>query len=184
MTDFGQLRARAQGVLTSQICNQIRFKLDNVRIQSFMFGYIGTAIGMGRIKFRVGGGNGYDHKSNTMFLMSEDVPSNEIVHEATHAIIDATNPGLTITKGTGEAAAYLAETVYSIVAFGEPRSLDVRFLTRPVAQLARELIAFNSNPKVSFVCPDFEVSGIKAILRNSRLVGDINRLDRMDGIGD
>ncbi|MBR1155223.1 hypothetical protein [Bradyrhizobium sp. JYMT SZCCT0428] len=182
MTDLPSFRSRAKGILTSPACNNIRFKLDNVQIRSFMFGYIGDAIARNRVHIKAEGFNGYDHESDTIFLVSPDVRPHELVHEATHAVIDATNRGLVISKGPGEAAAYLAETVYSIVTQGEANSLDVPHLTPPVASLARRLIEYNKDPRRTFTCPASDVTLIKAILGSSKLAGNMARMDTMNGI--
>jgi hypothetical protein len=73
-----------------------------------MLGYIGSEILRDKVHVREGGSNWYDHVSNVRSVDDFDTEPHVIVHEATHAVIDATNPGLIITKGSGEAAAYLA----------------------------------------------------------------------------
>ena len=129
--EINKLRARARNILCSSHCNySIRFKLENIRIQALQFGYIGDLISRGKINIRIGSGNGYDHRSNTLIFYDVDVEAHVIVHEATHAAIDATHQGVTITKGHGEAAAYLAEMIYSIVTTGGAVDLNVQHLTR------------------------------------------------------
>jgi hypothetical protein len=45
--------------------------------------------------------------------MTRSISTNS-THESTHALIDATNPGLEVSVGLGEAAAYLAEAILAI----------------------------------------------------------------------
>jgi hypothetical protein len=109
-----QLREKAANVLRSATCTSIRFRLDNVRIERSMYPYIAGAILENRVHIEEGGGDGYDHTTNTIFFQSTGVQPATIVHEATHAVIDATMKGQNITKGTGEAVAYLAEAQHSV----------------------------------------------------------------------
>jgi hypothetical protein len=106
-----RLRARAATILSSSTCQKIRFKLDNIAIQTFMYSYVAGLIRDDHVHINIGSGNGYEYESNTITYESVDVSPKAIVHEATHAVIDATNPDKYVTKGTHEAAAYLAESV-------------------------------------------------------------------------
>src|SRR2546423_8403338 len=112
--ETSRLRSRAENVLSSPACRAVRFRLDNVAIQTFMYSTIANAIREDRVHMRIGRSRHYDHLTNTIWLDTADVPPYVIVHEATHAVLDATHVGQNITVGTHEAAAYLAETVYAL----------------------------------------------------------------------
>jgi hypothetical protein len=83
-------------------------------------------------------------------------------------------------KGHAEAAAYLAEMIYAVVTTGDAVDLEVPYLTRPVWQLAKKVLAAGS--KTTYTCPSDDIASIVAILQNSRLAGDMERLDTMDNI--
>ncbi len=183
--DDEKLRWRMSRVLHSRECRAIRFKLDNVAIQTYMYAYIGDAITDHVVNVNANAsGRGYDHRSNTITFTSHDIFPAAIVHEATHAIIDATHQGKNISKGTHEAAAYLAETLYSMNCGDDDASVDVPHLDAPLAQLANKVNAYNArHPSGLYVCPGSDVIYIKAILQSSALRMDVNRMDTMDGIG-
>ncbi len=149
-----------------------------------MYGYIGDAILRNKVRVIIGDGNAYYRSSNTLKFDAYDVKSHAIVHEATHAVIDATHKGVTITIGTGEAAAYLAEMIYAIVTTGESVYLDVPRLTPPVFRLASAVLAHNSSSKAAYTCPSSDVMNIISILAASSLPHSYNTPDRMDGIGE
>ncbi len=182
-SEIRALRLRTQAILRSQVCQKIRFKLANVQIQTFMYGYIGSAIADDRVHLRVGNGHNYNPASNTITFDSEEPDAATIVHEATHAVIDATHVGKTITTGVHETSAYLAETMYTLLTGKDP-FLDVPHLTHPVAQLARSVIAFNKKSNGVYQCSLSETRGIIAILEHSNLRMDTAHTERMDGIGD
>jgi hypothetical protein len=183
--DDEKLRWRMSRVLHSKECRAIRFKLDNVVIQTYMYAYIGDAITDRLVNINPNSsGHAYDPKSNTIIVDSHDVAPAVIVHEATHAVIDATHQGKNISVGTHEAAAYLAETLYSMYCHDDDASVDVPHLDRPLILLARKVNSFNaSHPSGSFLCPDSDVLYIKAIIRSSGLRSNVDRVDTMDGIG-
>ena len=82
-------------------------------IEYLMYNYVANLIEQNKIRIGMSSGRTYNHISDYITFDSVDVGPEVIVHEATHALIDAVYPGLTITNGTGEACAYLAETIYS-----------------------------------------------------------------------
>jgi hypothetical protein len=181
--EVNKLRGRVANIVCSVHCNyHIRFQLANIRIQTLQFAYVGGLVKRGKVNVRIGSGNGYDHTSNTITFDDVDVGDHAIVHEAAHAVIDATHPGVTITKGTGEAAAYLSEMIYSLVTTGEAVDLDVPRLTRPVWLLARSVLAHNRANKDSYRCPSSDVANIVGVLQSSRLVGDVFKAYTMDDI--
>ena len=173
------LRARMKTVLCTSHCNQIRFQLDNVKIEFLMYNYVAGLIEQGKIRVKMDSGPSYDHRTDLITFSDVDTEPNVIVHEATHALIDAVYPGLTITKGTGEACAYLAETIYSWIATGGSRDLDIPHLTAPVSRLAKEVLAYNATHSDAYVCPGDQLQYIKGIMSN---VMEIGRKDTMDGM--
>lgn len=180
--EISRLRAKAKTLLTSSVCKQIRFKLDNVAIQYLMYGYVAGLIAEDHVHIKVESGDGYDHVFNTMTFSSADPHAATIVHEATHAVIDATNAGKDVTKGTHETAAYLAETIFSLLS-GDSPDLGVPYLTPPLVELAGKVMAFNKSGKSGlFVCPLTDTEYVKKILASSRLAGAVDRVDRMDGV--
>jgi hypothetical protein len=182
--ELKQLRLRVGHVLKSPECLEIRFKMGDILIQRFMYTYIAQAIMDDTVHLDIDDGNGYDHECNTITYDSLDVGPAAIVHEATHALINATNVGKTITKGMHEAAAYLAEALWALNA-GRDVSVDVPHMDRPLRRLARSIQEFNpSNVSGSYVCPPAEVAYLQAVLASSALGMEINRADRQPGIGD
>jgi hypothetical protein len=175
------LRVKIWRTLKTNACTAIRFKLDNVRIQTYMYTYMADAVYNDRVHVAEGRGNGYDDETNTLRFLDADPEPYVLVHETTHAIIDATHPGKSISKGAHEASAYLAETIWAIHV-GEEVSLDVARLDRPVYQLAKKVIAFNQKNKSGlYDCHYNDTFEIKAILNG---MYDVSTVRTMDGIGD
>jgi hypothetical protein len=181
--ELSGLRSRAASILKSQPCSDIRFKLNNITIQKYMYMYIADAILDGHVHVAEGGGDGYDHESNTIVFQSANIEPAVIVHEATHAVIDATNPGVKVTKGTHEAAAYIAETLFRM-STGAPLDLEVPHLIRQVLPLAQQIKAWNARNIWLFPCPQRSVDNIIAVIEHSPLRTDTTRELLMDGIGD
>lgn len=182
-TELNSLRLRAQGILKSQACMAIRFKIDNVGIQTFMYAYIADAIYKDQVHIRIGEGRGYDYTSNTITFDSINVDPPIIVHESTHAVIDATHVGKTITVGTHETAAYLAETLYALNSNYNQHIIDDQNIMRSIYKLARKIQNFNSKHQSGlFSCPPDDILYIKRVLEHSALRMNVNREDKMDGI--
>jgi hypothetical protein len=177
-SETDKLRGRFRS-LKSPILNLVRFQLNNVKIQYLQYNWISDLVVSGKISLTMSAGRSYDHMTDTLSIDDADAAFNVIVHEATHAIIDACYPGLKITKGTGEACAYLAETVFNIAWKDEAPYLDMNYLTKPVAQLARRVLAFNAGHPQPYVCDQGSVDEIIGILGVHMNVG---RTDVMNGI--
>jgi hypothetical protein len=184
--DLARLRARMQNILTSSACKQIRFKMANIHIQTFMYGYIAGSIDNGRVRVQIGKGDYGDIDSDRhtyiLTLSSADAAPNVIVHECTHAVIWATQIGLTLTKETHEAAAYLADSMYEMLCGRSAPDTQVAGLTGPVARLARQAVDFNKSHDTTFVCPPSDVELIKAIYKRSPLGAE--RTWTQGGLGD
>jgi hypothetical protein len=117
------LRKRVVNVLRSQAGMNIKFTIVGSTVMGYGYGYVADVIEQGGIKIKIGNTGAftasYDHRGSTptfVFGNPSIVSSPEgratIVHEATHAVIDAVRKGRTIAFGDNEVAAYLAETVY------------------------------------------------------------------------
>lgn len=117
------LRKRVVSVLRSPACMNIKFTIVGSTVMGYGYGYVADVIEQGGIKVKIGNTGAftanYDHRGSTPTFVFGDpsiVSSPEgratIVHEATHAVIDAVRKGRTIAFGDNEVAAYLAETIY------------------------------------------------------------------------
>jgi hypothetical protein len=181
------LLSRMQRVLSSPAANAVRFQLDNVAIHSYMLGYIATAVGDDRVHVRVDGSraNSYNPEFNTINFIFADPDDATIVHESTHAAIDATNPGLAVTVATGEAVAYVAESVYALNAGFDDHTIDDRGIMRAAYVLARQIRAYNAiNPSGVYTCPPSDVATLKSALIGSRLAQDFAKSFVQDGLGE
>ena len=117
------LKARVINVLRSPACLDIQFTIAGSTIMGYGYGYVADMIKQDGIRIRIGNTGAftasYDHHGSTPTFVFGDpsiVSSPDgratIVHEATHAVIDAVRKGRTIAFGDNEVAAYLAETIY------------------------------------------------------------------------
>jgi hypothetical protein len=178
---IAKLRARIVGVVATPACADIRFKLANVHIHRFMYNYVAGLIQEDRIHVDTDGNPGYDHNSKTLVL-DEDEPDATIVHESTHALINITHAGKTITKGVHETSAYLAEALWALNA-GREIAIDVPVVDRKVGRLARKIKAFYAGNRMQLydVEPGDYVD-IQQHLAASALKMDINREDVQIGI--
>lgn len=183
------LLGKIERTLKSRECFAIRFQLENIGIQTFMYSFIAQAILDDRIHATIGDGNHYDDTTNphTLTLLTADPPGHTIVHEATHAVIDATHKGRKISRGANEAAAFLAEAIYAMYT-GESMGGDYpTYFAPPFYRMAAQIHEFNlSHRSGLFVCPQADVANLKTLigtLPNS--YGGVNqKIDTMKGIGD
>ncbi|MCA9051581.1 MAG: hypothetical protein KDA89_22740, partial [Planctomycetaceae bacterium] len=121
-----------------------------------------------------------DHRTDTITFTGPNVEDSVIVHEATHALLDATHVGKSITKGSHETAAFLAETVYMLAGSRTGHSIEPRRIMAPLYRMARELLAFNeSHSTGTYPCPDSDISFIRGTLRQFM---NTERTDEMNGI--
>jgi hypothetical protein len=182
--NLAALKARMKTILTSTTCQQIRFKMENIVIQWGMYGYIAGRIDTGHVRVEIGNANfGVIAPDRHTYILTveADVPAQTIVHEATHAVIWATQTGLTLTKEAHEAAAYLADSMYGLLT-GDGVNTQVAGLDRVVGPLAGQAIAFNKTHNTAFVCPGGEVATMKAIYKSSPLGRD--NTTTQGGLGD
>lgn len=153
-----------------------------------MYLYIAQVIREGRyIQTTIGNGSGYDDTSNLHRLIfpSESPAARTIVHESTHAVIDATHKGKQIVKGVNEAAAFLAEAIYGMYT-GESMDGYPGYFAHAVHRLAEQVHEFNvKHASGLFVCPSGDVMNLRALIAGLPLMyGTANQVETMKGIGD
>jgi hypothetical protein len=179
-SDVQFVRNRYAKGMGASVMNLVRFRLANISIQYMQYAWVGDLVRQGRIHIKVDSGDSYDHVTDTIGIDDPKCWFHVLVHEGTHAVIDACNPGLSITKGNGEACAYVAETVFNIAWRKEVPDFNVPHLARPVASLARRILSHNERgAKGLFECDPASVAEINAILGKH---WPVNRVDRMNGI--
>jgi hypothetical protein len=140
------LKKRVVSVLRSPACMSIQFTYVGSTVMGYGYGYVADVIEKGGIQIKIRDTGsftaGYDHRGSTpTFTFSNADPeivsspegSATIVHEATHAVIDAVRKGRTIAFGDNEVAAYLAETIYRINS-NAPLTGPLAPLLNPVAR--------------------------------------------------
>ena len=146
-----QLHSRVLNVIRTKECLQIRFRIGNVAIERYMYLYLAGAIQDDKVTVCVGDGHSYNDSSNTIMLNSSDADRVAIVHEATHAVIDGTHRGTTITRGNHEAAAYLAEALFSLYSGDDDNvNYSVPHLAPPL--LTRKIQADYSSARQRISC--------------------------------
>jgi hypothetical protein len=182
--EIKELRAQIARVLATPHTLKIRFRVDNVCITRFMYHAIASSVLDGTINVVVGDGEAYYHETDTLMAGSLNPPPVRIVHEATHAIIDATLKGKAVRRGVHELAAYLAESIWAISTGIRP-SLDIPRLDKPMRALAQEVMAYNANPKnvnIYQVSPA-DTRDLQLIMENSSARMVTGNVETMDGIG-
>jgi hypothetical protein len=172
-------------ILRSQDCFKIRFRLMNVGIDSYMWPYVADVIATGTwLNVSIGGGNGYDPKTQNVSFSDDNPSPSVIVHEATHILINATHVNKTIRTGVGEAAAYLAEYLFALYSGDEDNWSGQPHLERPLSQLANFVKDYTIKGKASVVCPPAWVNYIIAILKANAVGQDMDKELLQTGIGD
>jgi hypothetical protein len=157
-------------VLASGKCAYSRFVLGPIRLQQFMFNYIAQAILVDAVHLAVGMAHspGYDHDTDTIYLDSFDISDDTIVHESTHALVDATHAGMTAPLGLHETTAYLAEAIFAINddRFG---TIDDPKLMRASHQVAKNVLAFNaSNPGETYRVSPQEILTMQVFMEGNK----------------
>jgi hypothetical protein len=86
-----------------------------------------------------------------------------IVHEATHAVIDAVAPGRSIGYGEEEVSAYLAQTIYSLNC--RDRINTVGPLARPAYEIAQRIRNFPVQKEGHiYECTATEIAPMKEVI--------------------
>ncbi len=124
-SDEDILRAKAISILRSKACLDIKFSVAGMTVMAYGYGYVADMLAQNVIKVAIGNTGGftatYDGLNNKMTFGAKD-PVNlstadgraTVVHECTHAVIDAIRKGKSVAYGDDEVAAYIAQTVYSM----------------------------------------------------------------------
>lgn len=182
-----QLIQKIDRTLKSRECYAIRFQLENIGIQTYMYSFIAQAIHEDRIHAQVGSGDNYNPLTNpsTLTFSFADPPGRTIVHESTHAVIEATHKGRKIARAANEAAAFLAESIYGLYT-GESMEGYPGYFAPPFFQLAEKVHEFNLNHRSGlFVCPPEDVANLKRLISTLPYsYGSATQVDTIRGIGD
>lgn len=179
--DVATARTKAKKILSEQTCNLVRFSLSNVTIHWGQYSFIGGLIRDKWININFADVHSYNHETDTINFTDRNPDGFEVVHEATHALIDYTRNGQTVSKGVHEACAYVAETVYSLATTGSMHDTYFKFLNTPVYELASKILAHTAGGKTSmFTCSSGEVNNIISIMAYNKM--DTDRIDKMNGI--
>jgi hypothetical protein len=167
-------------MLTNQIvdvlkwtqCGSIRFRSEMVTIQSYMYIHISNAVREGSITVRVNPDTVpyFDPDRRVMSLPKADAEPSVIVHEATHAAIFTTHVGMALDVVTHEAAAYLAEAVFSMNFGNKPPFKYLPGVYEVALKLASLVKHHNDTHSGGmFECPLYLVWAMKDALRDSPL---------------
>ncbi len=126
MSDEEILRAKTISIISAKACRAISFTVARMTVMSYGYSYVSDLLARDSIHIAIGGGESgttasYDGKANTIHFGTRDPnvlgsPSGRqtVVHECTHALIDATCAGRDVKFGDDEAAAYLAQMAYAL----------------------------------------------------------------------
>lgn len=125
MSDEDDLRAFVVGTLRAQACKSITFTIVGTTIMAYGYGYVADMIANGTVGVAIGDTGAfdasYDHPQggSPAITFGPDFSSNaegrcSIVHECTHAVVDAVRVHRSISYGDSEVTAYLAETIYRL----------------------------------------------------------------------
>ena len=153
----GLLRGRMANILLSRPCARINFAIDNVAVDGSMLSYVGLALSSpaagGRGFPIVVDPNGtsranYTPPTNTFMLPHLgyaaggpmfDFERQTIVHEATHAAIDALDPRDEVVQITNEMCGYVAGALYLEFYSDLAPLTDAKPATRQTYVAARKL---------------------------------------------
>lgn len=119
------LRAKTISIIRSRPCLDIAFTIAGMTLMGYGYGYVADMLQDGVIGVAIGPTGGfdasYDSSANLITFSSPDpakiaTPSGRgtVVHECSHAVVDAVAKGKSVAYGDDEVAAYIAQTVYSI----------------------------------------------------------------------
>jgi hypothetical protein len=181
-----KLRSRVLAAIRTPECLQIRFRIGNVGIQRYMYLYLAGAIEADKVHVDTGDAPRYKHETNTLTYPSDNPERPTIVHEATHAVIDGTHKGKTITRGNHEAAAFLAEALFVLYSDDDDNvNNSVPHLAPTLFRVAEQVKAFNSqNPNGLFHCHPADLAVIIAIMSAAPFARDMSETETMSGWGD
>jgi hypothetical protein len=163
------LKKRVINILRSPACMRIQFTFAGSTVMGYGYGYVADVMEQGGIRIGIANTGGftanYDHRDKTPIFVFSDpamVSSPDgratIVHEATHAVIDAVRMGRSINYGDNEVAAYIAEFIYRLNT-GLPLTGPLAPLLYPAVQNIRNF----AGPGVYVVHPE-EVANARALI--------------------
>jgi hypothetical protein len=174
MSDEDDLRRIVISVLRSRGCRDIAFKNAGVSIMGYGYGYVADMLEQLKVGIVLGNTGGftatYDERTNTFTfganaLREAMTPGGRgtIVHEATHAVIDAVAPGRNIGYGEEEVSAYLAQTIYSLNC-GD-RINTVGPLAGPAYEIAQRIRNFPAQKEGHiYECTATEIAAMKDVI--------------------
>lgn len=119
------LRAKAVSILRSKACLDIKFSVAGMTLMAYGYGYVADMLAQDVIKVAIGATGvftaAYDSAHNRITFGTKDPVDlatadgrGTVVHECTHALIDAIRKGRSVAYGDNEVAAYIAQTVYAM----------------------------------------------------------------------
>lgn len=152
-TDEDQLRNKAESILRPKPCMDIKFTLSGMTLMGYGYGYVAQMLTDGVIKVVIGQTHGftarYDSSINTLFFGTRNPGDlgtvdgrGTVVHECTHAVVDATQKGKFVAFGNDEVAAYIAQTVYSLNAGDTINTVGP--LSGPLVKIASKIRAYDA----------------------------------------
>jgi hypothetical protein len=119
------IRRLTAALLRSRSVKAIRFRIDGSTIMAYGYGYLADMIDQKSVQIVFGDTGGFtasfrhDPGSPAQLVFAPDFSWNDdsmgtVVHEATHAVVDAVRVGRPISYGDNEVAAYVAETLFKL----------------------------------------------------------------------
>jgi hypothetical protein len=165
-------RDRIVRVLATPACAEIRFKLADVRIYRLRYNYLAGLVQADKVHVDFGGPR-YDYKSKTI-LLDEGEWDATVVHESTHALINISHAGETLTNGVHEASAYVAEALWALNA-GRDVAIDVPHVDIQATRVARKIKDFNArNPVGLYEVEPADYVNIQTLLKISKNGTDVD----------
>ena len=140
LNELKNLREQVGKILTSDACQKINFTLENVRVDGSDYFYVAlallnTATRTSHVKFKIdpsiAANAQYLIEANTFVFRAAGVAFDQgnghrtIVHEATHAVIDAKSEKTKVLRITNEMAAFIAGSLYNVFT-GNHANTDVQ----------------------------------------------------------
>lgn len=125
MSDELKLRVKVLGTLNSKACHDIAFEAAGISVMGYHYGYLADLVAQYCIDVKFGvvdpaASAEYDHMTNTLRFANRNLgfyasPAGraQIVHECTHALIDATQSGKQVRRADNEAICWIAQTIFS-----------------------------------------------------------------------
>jgi hypothetical protein len=128
MSDEFKLRLKVLSALNSKACGAIAFQAAGISVMGYHYGYLADLVAQYCVDIKFGvvdpaASAEYDHTTDTLRFSNRNLgfyatPSGraQIIHECTHALIDAAHPGKPVRRSDNEFICWLAQTIYSLLA--------------------------------------------------------------------